>query len=218
MNTSESPSQTTQPMLPPEWQTELDSFPPESYERADFLRTLGELGISAAQSESQDFDLGEPPNGFVSWRAVEGGSTFNQEQFANRSIQIGVQDKEFQAETIELVTDMGSIIRVADMRPHMSSGVTKLGPQSPREQRTLDRAFFMGIKTYADTGKPGKTVNTSKGVHYEAAGDSSMRAYWVSAEDIAVEATVKTVARLADTGDNKGLERKLYSKMLGAKL
>lgn len=217
MTASPDTIQKVEPALPPEWQAELDLLEKGSPEYADFVSALGELGLAAAEVTQPD--LGEPPSGFVSWRTIPDGSRLPSGQFDGKVAGLGNGAEVITTDVLELVTDAGNTVRVSDLRANMSSPVRKLGPKSTREQDKLDRAFFRDIKVYADTGLARNTVtDVAKGVNYTRAGDTSMRTYWTPVQDKGNTEKVRAVARLADSGDNKGMESKLYHRIFGAQL
>lgn len=211
------PNKRPEPELPPEWQEELAALHEDSYEREQFLKTLGELGITGVASAQQEAEsLGEPPEGFVSWRRVP-ETAIRTDQFGGHLHALDTSKEYLSPETIEYETDQGNKIRVSDLRPHLTASMRKVGPQTERDKRYLDEHFLRDVKSHADRSQG--RHNVVKGhpltVHYSRGGDTKERAYWVIATDDKNTDKVPTVARIGDIGNSPRDEEKFYNRQLG---
>lgn len=215
-------SQSPEASIPPEWQDELAQYPVDSYERRQFISTLGELGLAVpdiglSPPGAEVSSLGAVPPGFTEWHVTDEKSRLLVSQFSGKVVALAVTSDEISTEVAELVSDADNIIRVCDLRPCMTGSLEKLGPRTSSEQGKLDRAFYRDLKTYADTGQiRNRVTDIAQGVYYSRAGGTSMRAFWTLAKDLNNPEGVPTVARLGDSGNNKGFEVQLYHRLFGA--
>lgn len=209
--------QLLQPQIPAEWLAELQQLPIGSPEHEEFIAALGELGIvSMVSNEANTEELGPPPNGFVSWQLTPGGASLATKQLEQAFPAFSGSSEHLVADALELTTDLGNKVRVCDLRPYMSASIRKTGPQTHQDQDKLDRAFFSDLKAFADMGHGRNTVTLAAvTTYYTRAGNTSMRAYWTPVKDELDTSKVRTVARIGDSGNNKGYETKLYRRLFG---
>ena len=208
--------------IPAEWMDELNQMAEGSYERAEFMKALGGLGVattvedipaSTATTEYLEPAAADGFNGFKTMRFIEAGAELPLSQFSGKIEALQTGGDSLIANVVELESDAGNKIRVADLRTDMAESMSKVGPRSKAEQKKLDDAFWRDMKIYCDTGAMRNTVTAVSGVGYTRAGDTKLRSYWMPAKDANNTEKIRTIVRLADSGDNQGLEAKLYRKL-----
>lgn len=202
---------------PDEWLSELYRIT-DTGERAQFLQTLVELGISTINLEDGvGTKSNVVPDGFESSSVLAAPARLRADQFDALRVPMGY-GYEFDVDIAEYVTDAGRSIRVCDLRPFMPSSLNKIGPNTTQDKDKLNSAFWRDIKVLAETGTPRATVSQVRGVAYTSVGSTKLRTYWMMVADNAHRDGVRTVARLADSGNNAGQEERLYSRLFGVRM
>ena len=198
------------------WRNELAGLDPRSHDYIGLASALAEL--SGEEVVPPPNDEPSAPPGFT--QAVALGSLIVPTgQFRHKIEPLLSAGTELEVSSVvELATDRGKRVRLADLRPNLRHQLHDIEPDAACAPH-LDSHFYNDLRLYADRGWARNTVHGLHGVLYTRVMSSKTRAIWGPVRVVERDGEhVLTVARFGDCGNDPHKQVALYRRLFGMTL